>query len=227
MMRTRHELAPAVTIQEAIDAADMHRMLDLRFKNLLNFFGRGNFPLGGSGEKGLEKAAFLLQAHVFMTASAFAWGFNRSKSQAVVGANDAAHRRDRHARISGNLLGFSRAHQGQVNNPPAFSNPIAWVHFHALFDFFQWNMSSGSCDSRSHSRSSSLPTLFPLLYHLERELVSGILLYEICDLLSRQYAETGQRRTTRNTFLLTVLSPLLVVVCKILHRRLFRSKKKR
>src|SRR6266851_3076636 len=84
MTWTRHELAPAVTIQEAIDATDMHRMLDLRFKGLLNFFGCGNFSVCGSGEKGLEKAAFLLQAHVFMTASTLAWSFNRSQSQAVI-----------------------------------------------------------------------------------------------------------------------------------------------
>ncbi len=58
-----------------------------------------------------------------------------------------------------------------VNDPPAFSNPRAWIHFHATFDFFHWKMSSGSCDSRSQNRSSSLPSSFPLLYHSERKLV--------------------------------------------------------
>src|SRR2546421_4752658 len=58
-----------------------------------------------------------------------------------------------------------------VNDPPAFSNPRAWIHFHATFDFFHWIMSGGSCDSRSQNRSSSLPSSFPLLYHSERKLV--------------------------------------------------------
>ena len=94
MTGTRHELAPPMTIQQAIDARDVHRMLHLRFKGSLNFFRCGNFSVCGSREKGLEKAAFLLHAHVFMTASPFAWRFYRGKSQAVIGGNDATHRRD-------------------------------------------------------------------------------------------------------------------------------------
>jgi soluble P-type ATPase len=171
MTGTRHELAPAVPIQQTIDAGDMHLMLDLSFKGSLKFFRRGNFSLCGSREKGLQKAAFLLHAHVFMTASPFAWRFNRGKSQAVIAGNDAAHRCDRHPCISGDLFGFARLNQGVVNDPPAFSNPRVWVHFHATFDFFHWNMSSGSCDSRSQNRFSSPPSLVPLLYHSERKLV--------------------------------------------------------
>jgi len=51
MTWTRHELAPAVTIQQAIDARAMHLMLDLCFKGSLNFFSRGNFSVCGSREK--------------------------------------------------------------------------------------------------------------------------------------------------------------------------------
>ncbi len=105
MTGTRHELAPTMTIQQAIDARDMHRMLHLSFKGSLNVFRRGNSSVRGSREKGLQKAAFLLQAHVFMTTSPFAWRFYRGQSQAVIGGNDAAHRRDRHPRISGDLFG--------------------------------------------------------------------------------------------------------------------------
>jgi hypothetical protein len=80
MARTRHELAPAVPIQQAIDARDMRLMLDLCFKGSLNVFRRGHFSVCGTREKGLQKAAFLLHAQVFMTASPFAWRFNRGKS---------------------------------------------------------------------------------------------------------------------------------------------------
>src|SRR3989440_12105576 len=66
MTGTRHELAPTMPIQEAIDARDMYRMLHLSFKGALNVFRRGNFSLSGSCEKGLQQVAFLLQAHVFM-----------------------------------------------------------------------------------------------------------------------------------------------------------------
>src|SRR6266566_2098306 len=75
MTWTWHELAPAVTIQQAIDARDMHLMLDLRFKGSLNVFRRSNFSVCGSREKGLQKAAFLLHAHVFMTASTLCLAF--------------------------------------------------------------------------------------------------------------------------------------------------------
>ncbi len=60
MTGTRHELTPAMTIQQAIDTRDMHRMLHFRFKGALNLFRRGNFSVRGSREKGLQKAAFLL-----------------------------------------------------------------------------------------------------------------------------------------------------------------------
>ena len=60
MTRTRHELAPAMPIQQTIDAGEMHRMLHLRFKGSLYFFHCGHFSLCGSREKGLQKAAFSL-----------------------------------------------------------------------------------------------------------------------------------------------------------------------
>ncbi len=94
MTGTRNELAPTMTIQQAIDTCDMHRMLHLSFKGSMNFFRCGNFSLSGSREKGLQQVAFLLQAHVFMTTSPFAWRFYRGKSQAVISGNDAAHRCD-------------------------------------------------------------------------------------------------------------------------------------
>src|SRR5690348_7380350 len=72
MAGTWHELAPAVPIKQTIDARDMHLMLDLSFKGSLNFLRCGNFSVCGSREKGLQKVAFLLHAHVFMTASPFA-----------------------------------------------------------------------------------------------------------------------------------------------------------
>src|SRR2546429_6744089 len=151
----------------------MHLLLHLGFKCLVNVLGCSNLSPLSLSKKGLQKAAFLLHTHILMTASTLAWRFNRSQPQAVVGGNDAAHRRDRHARISGDLFGFPRRNQGVVNDPPAFSNPKAWIHFHATFDFFHWKMSSGSCDSRSQNRSSSLPSLVPLLYHSEHKLESA------------------------------------------------------
>ena len=41
-------------------------------------------------------------------------------------------------------------------------------------------MSSGSCDSGSQNRSSSLPSSFPLLYHSERKLVLEGLGISLC-----------------------------------------------
>src|SRR5258708_2314225 len=125
MTGTWNQLAPAVTSQQAVDARDMHLMLHLRFKGLLNLLGSGNLSPLSLREKGLQKAAFLLHTQILMTTSTLAWCFKRSQPQAVVGGNDTAHRRERHARISGNFFGFARRNQGMVNDRPAFSNPIA------------------------------------------------------------------------------------------------------
>src|SRR5215831_16961644 len=127
MTRPGNELAPTVTIQEAVDARDMHLLLHLSFKGLLNVLGGGNLSLFSLSEKGLQKAALLLQTHVLMTASSLAWGFNCSQPQTLVGRNDAAYCGDRYARISGDLFSFARGNQGVINDRPAFSNPIAWV----------------------------------------------------------------------------------------------------
>src|SRR6266568_1970377 len=113
-----------------------------------------------------------------MTASTPAWRFDRGQSQAVIAGNDAAHGRSRYPHISGDLFGFARVHQGVVNHPPAFSNPRAWIQFHATFDFFYWIMCCGSGDSRSHNRSSSLLSSVSPLYHTERKLVL-ILMFEV------------------------------------------------
>ena len=70
MTWTRHELAPAVPSQEAIDATEMHCMLHLRFNGLLNLLDRGNLSLFGSGEKGLQQGLFLFDSQIFVVASA-------------------------------------------------------------------------------------------------------------------------------------------------------------
>src|SRR6266568_3715351 len=128
-----------------------------------------------------------------MTASTPAWRFYRGTSQAVIAGNDAAHRRDRYPHISGDLFGFARVHQGVVNDPPAFSHPRAWIQFHTTFDFFYWIMRCGSCDSRSHNRSSSLLSSVSPLYHTERKLVSRI----------RHGTKSGERSAPKLQALLT------------------------
>ena len=71
MTRTWSQLAPAMSMQEAVDAVDMHFMLHFRFKGLLDLLDCGNLSPLGLGEKGLEKGLFLLEGEIFMMASAF------------------------------------------------------------------------------------------------------------------------------------------------------------
>ncbi len=70
MTRTWHQLAPAVTIQQAIDAAAVKRMLPLRFTGLLDFLGRGKLASFSSGEKGLKPGLFLFEGKIVVVASA-------------------------------------------------------------------------------------------------------------------------------------------------------------
>ena len=71
MTRTRSQLAPTMSMQETGDAIDMHFMLHLCFKGLLNLLDRSNLSPLGSSEKGLQKGLFLLEGEIFMMASAF------------------------------------------------------------------------------------------------------------------------------------------------------------
>jgi hypothetical protein len=171
MARTRDEFAPAMPIQEAVDAPEMNSMLYLSFKGVLDLLGSGNLSPLGSGDKRLEKGAFLLERHGLMASSPSSRCLQSGTPQAVGGGNDASHPRDRDSYLLSNLFGFAGSNQGMLNDPPALSNPKARFQFHTTFDFFKRNRSSGSRHSPSHNGSSSLSTLFPLLYHLERELV--------------------------------------------------------
>ena len=60
MVGAWHQLAPAVTMQEARDCAAMNSVLHLGFKCPLNFARSSNFPEFGSAEKGREKGDALL-----------------------------------------------------------------------------------------------------------------------------------------------------------------------
>ena len=71
MRRTRSQFAPAMSMQEAIDAVDMHAMLHLPFKGLMNLGGCSNLSPLGLREKGLQKGLFWLQGQIFMMTSAF------------------------------------------------------------------------------------------------------------------------------------------------------------
>lgn len=70
MTRTRSQLAPAMSMQEAVDGVNMHCMLHLRFIGLVNLLSRGNLSPFGSREKGLQKGPFLLDCQIFVMASA-------------------------------------------------------------------------------------------------------------------------------------------------------------
>src|SRR5260370_21960299 len=59
MARTRSQLAPAMSMQEAVDAIHMHFMLHFAFKGLLNLLNRGNLPPFCSPQKRLQTRPFL------------------------------------------------------------------------------------------------------------------------------------------------------------------------
>ena len=58
-------------MQEAVDAVDVHFMVHLRFKGLLDLLDCGNLAPFGSREEGLQKGLFLLDGQIFVMASAF------------------------------------------------------------------------------------------------------------------------------------------------------------
>jgi hypothetical protein len=56
MTRTRSQLAPTMSIQEAVEGVDRHFMLHLRFKGLVHLLRRGNLSPFGSRENRLVLA---------------------------------------------------------------------------------------------------------------------------------------------------------------------------
>ncbi len=80
-----------MTIQEAIDAADVNRMLHLRFKGLLDLLDRSNLASLSSGEKRLQQGLFLLEGKLFVVASALFGLVNDSRSHAIVRRDDPMH----------------------------------------------------------------------------------------------------------------------------------------
>src|SRR5260370_12531032 len=65
MTRTRSLLAPAMSMQEAVDGVDMVFLLHLLFIGLLNLLDRGNLSPFASPDKGPHERLFLLGRHVF------------------------------------------------------------------------------------------------------------------------------------------------------------------
>ena len=58
--RTRQELAPAVSLQQAVDGALMHLMTNALLIGALDFSGGRDLPLHGSREEGREQLPLLL-----------------------------------------------------------------------------------------------------------------------------------------------------------------------
>ena len=92
MPGTRHEFAPAVTSQQAIDGAVIDLMSDFGFISRLDLGHGGDFSSGGLREEGGEERLLFLQRQILMPTASLAWRFQGCRPQAIVGRNDAMHR---------------------------------------------------------------------------------------------------------------------------------------
>src|SRR5258708_12015327 len=70
MTRTRSQLAPAMSMQEAVDGVDMDFLLHLLFIGLLNLLDRGHLSPFGPPQKALQKAPFLPHPPIALIPSA-------------------------------------------------------------------------------------------------------------------------------------------------------------
>src|SRR5216683_3067900 len=119
MARTRNELPPPLSMQQAIDGAFIDLMTHLCFEHSLDLACGRDFSALGTGKKGRQELTFLFHHQILVAPPTLARGFESGRPQAIVAGNDAPYCRDRDAGVLGNLFRFARRNQGTVNDPPA------------------------------------------------------------------------------------------------------------
>ncbi|MFL5660183.1 MAG: hypothetical protein ACJ8BW_02405 [Ktedonobacteraceae bacterium] len=75
-------------------------------------------------------------AHILAASTSFAWGLDRSDSQAIVASNHLVNHGDGSASMFGNVCRFSWLNQRIIDDEPALSTPRTWVQFQSRFEFF-------------------------------------------------------------------------------------------
>ena len=102
MMWTRHELAPAVSVQEVIDRAVAGRMTDGFLVGSLEIMDVQHFARAGRFGKPRQQCFFFGHRHVLVLASTVWLGLERLDATVVIGHVGAVHRAQRHAHRSRN-----------------------------------------------------------------------------------------------------------------------------
>src|SRR5262249_50510168 len=97
MKRSRHQLAPAVPVQEVIDRAVAGRMPDRFLVGRLEIVDVQHLPGAGRFGKPREQGFFFGQRHVLVLASAIRLGFEGLDAAVLIGHVRTVHRAQRHA----------------------------------------------------------------------------------------------------------------------------------
>jgi hypothetical protein len=85
MARTRDELTPLMSFEEAIDGGFMDFMPSACFKFLLDVGSCSDFSLGCPFKKGLQEVAFFFQAEILAAPSSFARRFHCCHPKPIIG----------------------------------------------------------------------------------------------------------------------------------------------
>src|SRR6516162_5723716 len=97
MKRSRHQLAPAVPVQEVIDRAVAGRMPDRFLVGRLEIVDVQHLPGAGRFGKPREQGFFFGQRHVLVLASAIRLGFEGLDAAVLIDRVRTGHRAQRHA----------------------------------------------------------------------------------------------------------------------------------
>lgn len=147
MPGTRHHLAPAMPIEQAIDGAVIDTVPDALFKCLPDLPDRRDLPTFGLGQKGSKEFFLFFLGEILSSSASLAWRFNCRDAETIVTGDDRMNRCFGHAAVPRNLLCLSRLNQRIVNNQPALPTKGAGVIPHPVFHFCQGQM--GSCIGHS------------------------------------------------------------------------------
>src|SRR2546430_7577686 len=127
MARTRHQFAPAMPSQQAVDRAIVYLVPHPRFKRAPDFFRGCQFsPLRLPKERSQELPLFF-QIQIPTSAASLADCLHRCSPLPVVARDHRMNGRFGDSTVAGNDLGFARPYPRVINEQPPLGGPMTPV----------------------------------------------------------------------------------------------------
>ena len=142
MPGARHQFAPAVTIEQAIDGAVIHVMSDVALKGLPDLCRCRDLASLSPGKVWGQELLFFFQRQILIPMASLARRLHGRHTQPVVRRDHGMHRCFGDPAVPGNLLSLPRFHQRIINDQPPLPAPGARIRFQLALYFFNRQMAA-------------------------------------------------------------------------------------